>query len=195
MDERISAGRTPSDPPLPDSIQHSSTDIDRPGAAVPTLFGCLVGAMMGYLLGLAMFELATPLPPRPSPKFSPETLEALGLKEQPPPPPAPPQDRPLWPWTAAGGGIGALLGMVIGWLKWVYDAPTNIGTTIGLVFGLLPAVLILFAGAQMVRGAFSFFLIIGLMGVVSAVGMLLGGFADRLYDRYLLPARKPPTLD
>lgn len=181
MDERFSAGKMPPEVHLSDSSDDSPKDTKEQGATIPVLFGFVVGAFLGVLLGLGLHHLTAPLPPDPKQQ---ELRKRFGMKLDPVPVE---DDRPLWVWPTGTALVGGLLGGLIGFLKWVFNSPTNIATTIGLTFGLVPAVLVLAAGGGLVRGAVSALIVVGLMGVGSAIGMLFGALADRFYDRFLLP--------
>lgn len=168
MDERFSTERIPPDLPLPSLPEDFRSEGNQQGAGVPITFGFVFGAFLGVMLGLWLHHLTAPLPPDPRQQA---ILRRLGLPEAP----VPVDDRPLWLWPGGTALVSGLLGGLIGFLKWVYNSPTNIATSIGLTFGLVPALLILAAGGGLIRGAVSALIILGLMGIGSAVGMLFGG--------------------
>src|SRR5262249_20665376 len=90
-------------------------------------------------------------------------------------------------------GIGALAGGVIGSLgggclgarhrKGRRDPLTSeVGTTVCMTYALLPALLILLGGLDVVRGKFSGLLVLGAACAAPMGGLLVGGVLDRAYE-------------
>lgn len=171
-----------------DQTNRAASSPNNPGLIVPFAFGAVVGAMMAGLLAWGVFELTAPPPPQPLPRAM---LEELGIKE--PADPTPPPDRPLWHWVLTGAGFGAILGSIVATVKWARGQPTDIGTAVGLVIGLIPAAAMLTLALRFEGGGKTV-----IYGIVAAIfvgpmaGMLLGGIADGIYDRVLVPPKKEP---
>lgn len=94
----------------------------------------------------------------------------------------------LWQGALIGAMIGSLGGAIIGVkerkARGDFGRP-DIATIICVVYGLVPAILILLLGIGLVRGSFSGYLFLGAISGGPMVGLLLGAILDRAYEASL----------
>jgi len=86
--------------------------------------------------------------------------------------------------------IGILAGPIVGTLIGFMERKTrgelvrpDIATIIGIVYGLLPALLI-FLGLNSLSGRFSGYLFLGAIFAGPMIGLVLGGILDRAFEEY-----------
>lgn len=93
---------------------------------------------------------------------------------------------PEYRWQGAiwGAALGPVGGALIGWRgrQSTSDPPTtNIATLICTIYGLLPALVLIFA-AGLAASLFSVLILVGLFFVAPMFGFLLGALFDRAYE-------------
>jgi MFS family permease len=88
--------------------------------------------------------------------------------------------------------IGALAGPIVGMLIGFTERKTrgalvrpDIATLVGIVFGLLPALLFFGGGVSSVHGRFSGLLFVGAVFAGPMIGLVVGGILDRAFEEYL----------
>jgi hypothetical protein len=113
-------------------------------------------------------------------------------------PPSLRQQRSLFAGVVFGALVGLPLGAVAGaacclLIRGDLIRP-DIATLIGIVYGLLPALLILLGGMGIVRGKSSGYLLIGSVFVCPMIGLLIGGILDRAFEAALTKSRSAALL-
>jgi hypothetical protein len=98
------------------------------------------------------------------------------------------------------GFVGGLAGVVYGCAIGVRDRrkhggalESNAATHIGILFGLIPGLLLLLGGIGIVRGKFSVYVVVSGFFMCPMAGLLVGGLLDRMYEAYLKSRYEGPT--
>lgn len=85
--------------------------------------------------------------------------------------------------TLAGPIVGTLIGFTERKKRGDFVKP-DIATIIGIVFGLLPALIFFFQGVSGVRGSFSLYSLVGAVFAGPMIGLVAGGILDRAFEEW-----------
>ncbi len=147
----------------PDGFESSAVNVgrptepNRPGLSADLAFGALAGLLMGAAVGWTCLWL-------------------IGQN-----------DSGLY-GALAGSVIGSLGGALLGVRhsrRRQDQFDSDLGTTISVIYPLLPGLLILLNGVGIVRGRFTGLMVLGAAFACPMLGMLVGGLLDRCYESIL----------
>jgi hypothetical protein len=147
----------------PDS--ESSTADAAPSRRTAVTFGALAGALIGSIAGVACQSILA-------------ADESFGIG------------------AVTGGVIGFVVGILIGRFdarKRPTAAESNVGTYIGVLYGLAPGILFLLEGMGLIGGNRSGLIVIAAFFASPMAGMLIGGVLDRIYEGLMKPRISEPT--
>jgi hypothetical protein len=142
-----------------------------PYARREILFGTFVGAILGMIEGLGIGYIANA--PVVDPEL-PQAITAIGpdgktvtikVSRNQPAAVVPERNIPWVEWALLSAIIGGLGGAILAFVQWAYRGPytePNIATFIGVIYGLLPGVLVFISSLAYVRGKVSLYIAVGL---------------------------------
>ncbi len=83
-------------------------------------------------------------------------------------------------WGAGLGGAGGALVVLVRRAFWGPDVSVEVGTVLGLLYGLAPGLAVVARGVFAVQGRLGAYRLAGAVMVCSMAGLLLGGLLDRI---------------
>ncbi|MBL8792510.1 MAG: hypothetical protein JNM56_01255 [Planctomycetia bacterium] len=144
---------------------------DRPSKAVPLALQLLVGAVCGAILGTANGLL----------------LEMIALDGM--------DHRTVGTWGAGLGGAGGVVVAIIRRVFWGRDAGIEIGTILGVLYGIVPGTVLLFATILVHQVVFVSWKFVGLVMAASMIGLVIGGALDRIAETLFCRAKRTNSAD
>jgi len=139
---------------------------DRPSIAVPLALQLLVGAVCGAILGAANGVL----------------LEMIAL-----------DDMERWTVGTWGAGLGSAGGVAVAFIRrllWGNEAGIEIGTILGVLYGIVPGTVLLFASVVVHQVADASKALVGLVMAASMIGLVIGGVLDRIAETLFCSAKR-----
>lgn len=143
----------------------------RQSRAVPLLLQLLVGALCGAILGAAHGML-------------------LALIAQ--------DGMDQWAAGAWGAGLGSGGGVVVALVRriaWGKDTGFEIGTILGVLYGIVPGTVLLFATMLVHRVVYVSWKFVGLVMAASMIGLVIGGALDRIAETLFCRAKRTHSAD
>ncbi len=93
----------------------------------------------------------------------------------------------FWPGVGLGALAGAGLGLPLGRIyrvRWGRSTRAHFGTVLGVIYGIIPSLLLVAQGIGELRGRNSGYVLMGCLFAGPMAGLILGGILDRAFEEY-----------